>query len=79
MIYCSMRGRFFPPQQQVWIDAKREEVPSFLRPPQTSETACDVCVHPAKQDRKPRFPFGQKTHMPSDGVVGSCLRRVRNS
>lgn len=79
MIYSSIHGRLLPPQQQVWIDSKLEDVPSFLRPSQTIETACDVCVHPAKQDLKTRFPFGQKTHIPSDFVVGSCLRRVRGS
>jgi len=67
MIFCSTHGRLFLPHQQVWITSPREEVPTFLRPPQTIETACDRCVEIAKEELKLQFPalYVHATKLPS--------------
>ena len=56
MIYCAVHSRLYLPLQQVWITSKAKDVPSFLRPPQTIETACDACCYEAKQSLKELFP-----------------------
>lgn len=67
MIYCSIHSRLFLPFQQVWIHAKVEEVPTFMRAPQVIERECDECIVLVKESLKTQFPalYTHQTLTPS--------------
>jgi hypothetical protein len=78
MLDCAVYSRLSLPGQQVWITAKPEDIPDFLRPPQTIESACDCGVYEAKQSLKELLPplYVHATKVPS--VSSSNQRQSSN-
>ena len=67
MLDCAVYARLSLPGQQVGITAQPEDLPDFLRPPQTIASTCDGWVYEAKQSLKELLPplSGHATKVPS--------------